>query len=196
MDDENRGPAWRLARCRLRLSNFNFKVIYRPGLVKKVPEALSKCTPEDREEEEVEDEIITFEVSKIAITRAQQKSGARVSGEHKEESRYLEHDGGQLPEENEYQDEKEMYQEEDKAITGHHKVTADVPLPIKIQEVIKKQSCDDFCQKAWANEKKGERKFYETEDGVIRGIPPEEQGAADSGTTGVAATVVKLRTIR
>lgn len=63
-------PHGRLARGRLSLKNFYFTVVYRPGLLNQGPDALSTCTPNYREEAEVNDVFPTFEANTLTITRA------------------------------------------------------------------------------------------------------------------------------
>jgi len=55
-------PQGRLMRWRLRLMEFNYEIVYRPGRVHQVPDALSRIPQPDRPEEddEVDEELPTF----------------------------------------------------------------------------------------------------------------------------------------
>lgn len=63
-----------ISRWRLKLSHFDFTDTYRPGTNNQVPYALSKCTPEYRDDVEVEDEIPICEAHAFVFTRAQATS--------------------------------------------------------------------------------------------------------------------------
>ena len=78
-------PQGRLMRWRLRLMEFDYEVVYRPGRVHQVPDALSRLPSDPQQEPEpIDDDIPTFEdaqpaySSVMAVTRsAQKKDGPR-----------------------------------------------------------------------------------------------------------------------
>ena len=53
-------PSGRLNRLRLRLAEFDFEIIYRPGRKQQVPDALSRLTNNDNTTHEVDNDIPTF----------------------------------------------------------------------------------------------------------------------------------------
>lgn len=69
----------RLDRWRLRFSNYYITVVYIPGLVNEVHDALLRCTPDDRIDAEVEDEFPTFRASVPALTTANYAEQALTS---------------------------------------------------------------------------------------------------------------------
>lgn len=69
-DPHGRRYRWRLSR-----SNFYFTVVYRPGLVKQVPNALSPCTADARDDPEIEYDIPRLDCNVLALTRAQMVKG-------------------------------------------------------------------------------------------------------------------------
>lgn len=64
-------PQMGITRWRLCLGNFDFTVTYRTGFNSKVPHELSRCTPEDHEDVDIEDEITTFMSHALVLTRPQ-----------------------------------------------------------------------------------------------------------------------------
>lgn len=63
-----------LTRGRRGLLNFDVTVTYRAGFKNQVPDALSRCALEDREDGEVESYIPIVEASALGVTRAQAAS--------------------------------------------------------------------------------------------------------------------------
>ena len=76
-------PTGRLMRWRLRLSEFDYEIVYRPGLKHQVPDALSRLPrPESKPEDEVDERIPTFvdtveEARLVNVTTRRQAQGRR-----------------------------------------------------------------------------------------------------------------------
>ena len=73
-------PSGRLMRWRLRLSDFEFEIQYRPGRVHQIPDALSwLLTPGASDDRPLDDNIPTFgEHEVLAVTRASRRSPTRT----------------------------------------------------------------------------------------------------------------------
>lgn len=71
----------RINRWRLSLSSSDFIVTYCLGLKKQVPNALYRCTPDHRDDAEVDDGIHTFEAHALVMTQSQ---AAGQEGEEEE----------------------------------------------------------------------------------------------------------------
>lgn len=70
----------------------------------------------------------------------------------------------------------DLYDAEDEIKSGQYQGAMDFPFPIDMQEIIEPQACDKLGQTIWANQSKGEIRFSDTEDGVLRKNPPDGVG--------------------
>ena len=69
-------PSGRLTRWRLRLSEFDYEVTYRPGRVHQVPDALSRISTSGTDNSPVDDKIPSFNATMV-VTRSQAMGAAQ-----------------------------------------------------------------------------------------------------------------------
>lgn len=137
-----------------------------------VPDALSRCVQEDREDLEVEDDIPTFEASAVMFMRSQAKARGTTEGIKEEEV-------------NPYDLWDEL--DDDERID-----IAEDPVPILIREVLDAQKTDRFCRDILSGSGQTGGKFIETDDGGTETNTPERgRQPTDSNPGGTPTTVAQ-----
>ena len=169
-------PSGRLTRWRLRLSEFDYEVTYRPGRVHQVPDALSRISTSGTDNSPVDDEIPSFNATMV-VTRSQamgatqsvpqdiaNPSEARDSHRQHNRAEYDSNDDddiidlplwdGETPDDM-FDEELDGTLDEQADVfdlanvfddDGTQPRVADTPLPITRAEVLEAQKSDDFCQ--------------------------------------------------
>lgn len=150
-------PLGRLAKWRLSLSNFGLTVTYRPVLKNQVPDALYRCAPEYRDDDEVEDDIPIFGSGTLVLTKAQTTAWGAAEG---------------IPEEEEV-DSNDIWDELD--VDRKIEIT-EAPVPISIREVLEAQQRDRLCQEILSGNLQAIGQCIQTDDIVLRLVPPREDG--------------------
>ena len=169
-------PSGRLTGWRLRLSEFDYEVTYRPGRVHQVPNALSRISTSGTDNSPVDDEIPSFNATMV-VTRSQamgatqsipqdiaNPSEARDSHSQDNRAEYDSNDNddiidlplwdGETPDDM-FDEELDGTLDEQADVfdlanvfddDGTQPRVADTPLPITRAEVLEAQKSDDFCQ--------------------------------------------------
>ena len=181
-------PSGRLMRWRLRLSEFDFEIQYRPGRVQQVPDALSRLITPGSDPKPVDDEIPTFGDHNVLVTtRANtRRSAANGAAASTEETSTGEPDPLKVPTYSHHDDEvmDEVLDDEldvfdigiaDQTYEPVDVTPADVPTKPTTEEILKAQKTDSFCQTVLARQSKRiDSAFFEGPDGLLRRWHPRE----------------------
>ena len=181
-------PSSRLMRWRLRLSEFDFEIQYRPGRVHQVPDALSRLITPESDPKPVDDEIPTFGDHNVLVTtRANnRRSAANGAAASTEETSTGEPDPVNVPTYSQHDDEvmDEVLDDvldvfdigiADQAYEPVDITPADVTTKITIEETLEAQKTDSFCQNVLARQSKRiDSAFFEGPDFLLRRRHPCE----------------------
>ena len=175
-------------RWRLRLSDFDFEIQYRPGRVHQVPDALSCLISPGSDPKPMDDEIPTFGDHNVLVTtRANtRRSAANGAAASTEEPSTGELDLVNVPTYSHHDDEvmDDVLDDAldvfdigiaDQAYEPVEVTPADVPTKITTEEILEAQKMDDFCQNVLARQsKRTYSAFFEGPDGLLRRRHPRE----------------------
>ena len=175
-------------RWRLRLSEFDFEIQYRPGRVHQVPDALSRLITPGSDQRPVDDEIPTFGDHNVLVTtRANtRRSAANGAAASTEEPSTGEPDPLNVPTYSLHDDEvmDEVLDDAldvfdigiaDQAYEPIDVTPAKVPTKITIEEILEAQKTDSFCQTVLASQSRRiGSAFFEGPDGLLRRRHPRE----------------------
>ena len=178
-------------RWRLRLSEFDFEIQYRPGRVHQVPDALSRLlTPGGSDDRPVDDDIQTFgDQDVLAVTRASRRSSTANDTDANKGRPTTDEPSSQPAKQYSHHDEDVMDDKLDDALDVFDiglaeqtyetidVVPAKVPTKITIKEILEAQKTDSFCQTVLARQSKRiESAFFEGPEGLLRRHHPREAG--------------------
>ena len=147
-------------RWRLRLSEFDFEIQYRPGRMHQVPDALSRLlTPGGSDDLPVDDDIPTFgDHNVLAVTRASRRRSTAKDTDKNEGHSTAGEPASQPAKRYSHHDDEVMDDVLDNANDVFHMgiaeqtyeptevVPAEVSTKITIEEILEAQKTDSFCQ--------------------------------------------------
>ena len=175
-------PSGRLMRWRLRLSEFDFEIKYRPSRVHQVPDALSRLIAPGSDPRPVDDEIPIFGDHPVLFTTRSSKRSSTAEGQPTTEDP----EPQSVPQYSHHDDEV-MDDVLDEALDVLDIGIADgtyepvdvtpgnVPTKITIEEILEAQKTDAFFQTVLARQsKRYDSAFFEKPDGLLRRRHPRE----------------------
>ena len=189
-------PSGRLARWRLRLSEFDMRIMYRPGKKHQVPDALSRLKrSDDTTTIQVDDEIPGIDEFILVTTRRQRRALAQTPTsveEHPAQPPIVDNteteviDATRTPTPSSLTGERHahlacrdhpthFHMEDDDMFIDHrpdHSPTTsrefeELPSALTTEEIVREQQVDSFCQTVLAKHSKYSS-FFEDGDGVLR----------------------------
>ena len=195
----------RLTRWRLRLLEFDFEIVYRPGRVHQVPDALSRLLAIRNDTEPLDDDIPSALDHVMVMTRSRaQRSGNRVTGaRHSDRQPITAENEFTAMEESDAEtsgppdgplgtdmddDELDDVGDEDPTIfdlvnayqdDGKPVQYAEVPMPVSRSELLEAQRTDDFCQTVMTRQHMlRDSRFFEDRYGVLRRVDPYDEAGS------------------
>ena len=141
-------PSGRLMRWRLRLSEFDFEIHYRPGRVPQVPDALSRLISPSTDKKPVDDEIPTFGNHQDLVLVTTRSRNTDAAGKSRDQGvpRNLTHEEDEALDDT--LDEAHDLFDLDLADARHEPLgfnIADVPSKLTIPEILDSQRTDASC---------------------------------------------------
>ena len=191
----------RLTRWRLRLLEFDFEIVYRPGRVHQVPDALSRLLALRNDTEPMDDDIPSALDHMMVVTRSRTQrmgtattqrgpSSRAITAENEVDARLLEAERTPGPEEDPTSD-AVVDDELDDVFDEHPSIFdlanayeddgkpvqyADVPMPVSRSELLEAQRTDDFCQTVMTRQHMlKDSRFFEDRYGVLRRVDPHDE---------------------
>ena len=165
-------PSGRLTRWRLRLAEFDFEKIYRPGRKDQVPDSLPRLTNKDNNTYEGDDEIPTFgDHNKCYVTT--RRESPQTNNDNDIQRTMDTSNAADDPDYDEFADfiiDVDEDNDEDEKFDYNELLRAlDIPSNISCDELCEAQRNDTFCNEVLSRQStKHDSLFFEDNDGLLK----------------------------